>query len=357
MTRIAAVGDIMLGDSAITVGFGMRSRYPGKSIEAVFQALSPRLQAADIAIGNLECPLTRSGIGKSRLLRDQMRGEVAYAAALKAVGFTALAIGNNHAMQHGEEGFASTVSALRAAGLEVLGLRGVGGWHCEPVVHNSEGGRTTCLLAYSWRPRQYGYGDPPYAEVNPDHVIADVKRARANHSAVIVSIHWGVEFVPLPSEPEQQFAYRLCGAGADLILGHHPHVIRPVEQHGSSFIAYSLGNCATDMLWQEELRVGLLLEARLEPRPVALGLTTLRAQDDLRVRLGPAAAITEAVAALNLDAYFDRSAAALRRQRMAAYKYLAANIHRYPPVVLTQLLASTFGNKIASVGSRIFGGK
>ena len=357
MIRIAAVGDLMLGDSAITVGFGVRSRYGGMRLAEVFRELSPRLSAADVAIGNLECVLSQGGEGRSRWARDQMRGDRAYARVLREAGFSAIGVANNHALQHGEAAFWETVSALREEGLLVIGLRGTEPWHTDPVTYTHSSGATAAILGYSWRPRQYGHGRPPYAEVNPASVLADVARARALTDSVVVSLHWGEEFVDQPSAEEVSLARALAEGGADLVLGHHPHVVRPFELHGDSVIGYSLGNCATDMLWQPALRRGALIEAALSPRPTDVRVCSIAVADDYRIsvaREGVGVA-PGSVLPLDADAYREVSGRAILAQRAAAYRYAASNANRYPPSVLASLFAATLRNKSLTAIRRLKG--
>jgi hypothetical protein len=81
----------------------------------------------------------------------------------------------------------------------------------------------------------------------------------------IVSLHWGDEFVPLPSPYQQQLAHRLVDGGANLILGHHPHVLQLVEEYKGALIAYSLGNFIFDQRWGPEVETGVILDVELSP--------------------------------------------------------------------------------------------
>jgi poly-gamma-glutamate synthesis protein (capsule biosynthesis protein) len=280
---------------------------------------------------------------------------VAYARVLREAGFTAIAVANNHATQHGEAGFTATVAALRAEGLLVAGLAGTPPWHAEPVKYTHASGGSIALLAYSWRPRQYGEGRVPYAEVNAAAVLGDVRRAREGHDSVIVSLHWGEEFVEQPSREEVRFAHSLAEQGADLVLGHHPHVVRPVERRGTAVIAYSLGNAVTDMLWLESLRAGILLEADLSPRPGEVRVTPIRVDLLYRSRLGDASLDRAAgiVAGLDTGAYRAAHQSGLTRQRTASYWYAARNALRYPPSVLATLVGTTLRNKARSLARRM----
>lgn len=338
----------MLGDSATVVGFGLRSCYPGSTLAEVLSALAPRLRSADLAIGNLECPITNQGVGSSRWARNQMRGEVEYAQVLRNAGFSAIGIANNHAVQHGEEGFAATVAALRAAGLLVLGLRGRAPWLAEPATVQARDGSSVAVLGYSWRPRQYGSGPPPYAEVDPPGVLGDIGRARASHDSVVVSLHWGEEFVNQPSVDEVAFARAMTEQGADLVLGHHPHVVRPVERFGGSIVAFSLGNAVSDMAWMDPLREGLLLETELDPRAGPVTLTRMYSDERYRVRLGgeTGMAFPPPLAPLDTEAYSAACQAGIARQRAASYRYTLKNGYRFPPAVLATLVVQTLRNKL-----------
>jgi gamma-polyglutamate biosynthesis protein CapA len=355
MIRVAAVGDLMVGDSSTAVGFGFRSRLPGVKLSAALAGLAPRLQSADIVIGNLECPLVPVGSGPSRWAQDQMRGDPEYARVFRQAGFTAIAVANNHAVQHGASGFAATVGYLRAEGIGVIGVRGEPPWQVDPVSYTHRSGSKVAMLGYSWRPRQFGTGVPPYAEVDPPAVLADIARARATHDSVIVSLHWGEEFVSQPSQEEVGFAHALVDRGADLVLGHHPHVTRPVERRQGSVIAYSLGNALADMLWMEQLRRGLLLEVELCPRPAGVRLTELRIDDSYgsQVLTEVNEIVDSPIAGLDANSYRAAIDAGLSAQRAALYKYTLRNLTRFPVDIVLSLIHSTARNKLESLTSRL----
>ena len=349
-----AVGDIMLGDSAICVGFGFHSRHPLDASPAL-AAVAPLLRRGDVVFGNLECLLTRAGRGATRFRADQMRGDPEYARILRSVGFTALSVANNHAMQHGIEGFKETVESLERAGIACVGLRGEDGWSATPVIQRNEGGLTIGMLGYSWRPRQYDLATPPYAEGDVHAVVEDVRRLAATVDVVVVSLHWGEEFLASPSTAEVDAAHRIVDAGAALIVGHHPHVVRPVERYGRGVICYSLGNFVTDMLWQPALRTGGILECRLrragllEPK-----VSSTRVDDSYAPIAGTRAiALHEGpVAGVSETEYVKAVAKSVSRQRRAAYLYALRHVHRYPAKVLAELIGTTVRNKLAALVSR-----
>ena len=351
-----AVGDIMLGDSAPCVGFGFHSRYPGDA-SAAFSPLTPLLQRGEVVMGNLECVLARTGLGSTRHRSDQMRGDPGYASNLRLAGFTAMSVANNHATQHGISAFESTVECLEAAGIRCVGLRGKDEWCAEPVVQTTRNGLRVGLLGYSWRPRQYDTGQPPYAEGDVEAVVRDVVRLRLSTDAVVVSLHWGEEFLNLPSVGEVAAGRRIIDAGASVIVGHHPHVVRPVERYGGGIICYSLGNFVTDMIWQPVLRSGAVLECRLSPAGVFdLGMSSTRVDSAFRARLAtvPPRIGNGSVSGLAEPEYRAGVGRSVRRQRLAVYAYAARNLGRYPPTVLTELVASILRNKVYGLISSDF---
>ncbi len=350
--RVVAVGDLQLGDSPTCVGFGFASRYGPDTISRVFRDVMSGLADADLVFGNLEAPLSMRGRQEGSLASMQLRGDPGYAAALRAAGFTVLNVANNHAVQHGAEVFRDSVDAVQRAGIAVCGVRGTAPWTSAPVTLIAAG-RRVGVLGYCLRPRQYGNDTPPYAEGTPEGMEADIARLRAESDAVIVSLHWGEEFVPVPSVDETRLGRSLIDAGASIVLGHHPHVVRPVESYRDGIIAYSLGNFVGDMVWYPPFRTGAMLRATLRGATVqdaaVLG-TSLRS--DFRPRLSgiqTAPLPSEQIPALEPEPYAQAIRETWRRQRGAAYWYTFSRPWRFPPRILAQLVARTLRNKLAGL--------
>jgi phenylacetate-CoA ligase len=357
--RLRLVGDLMLGDSAICVGFGFGSAYSAtSSLQSALSGTAGLLRGADLVLGNLETPLTAGSQQTGQWRRNQMRGRPEVAAVLREIGFTHFNIANNHAMQHGLEAFAETVRSLRAAGIAPIGLRGQDGWACEPVVH--EGPESVGLLGYCLRPRQYSLDDPPFAEGPEEAILADVARLSKQADTVAVSLHWGEEFVGRPSRDELVLARRITEAGAALVWGHHPHVVRPVvwQGSGSAATAYSLGNFLADMIWHEETRHGLVLDALVSSgRVQALSAISVRLDGRfLPVSQDPGfIAIDPGVEADPMDQESYRSAVqrTVRAQRLDAYRFALRRFHRFAPGVLSELALTTLRNKVGTLLGRI----
>lgn len=353
---IAAVGDLQLGDSAICVGYGLHSRYPdADGARRLFGETAEWLDGADIVFGNLECVLAARGAGDSALARDQMRGAPAYAEVLREQGFTVLNVANNHAMQHGELAFQASVARLREAGIVPIGLKGEGPWSSAPHRLTARDGTRVGIVGWSRRPRQYGHGPVPYAQADDATIRADVARLAAEVDHVVVSLHWGEEFVTQPSEGEVAFARSLVDAGARLILGHHPHVARPVERHGDALIVYSLGNYVADMVWYDVLRHGLLLRCRLDDAGATLeeGWATFIGDDFVPRRAArPGVTPVTGIAGLPPDEYDAAVRATVREQQLASYRFAAANVARYRPSVLGHMVWATLRNKVSGALAR-----
>jgi poly-gamma-glutamate synthesis protein (capsule biosynthesis protein) len=312
---------------------------------------------ADILFGNLESTLVAPMAGDANRASLQMRGNPRFATDLKRAGFDVLNVANNHAVQHGDETFFSTVATVRAAGIVACGVRGTDGWASEPALVEASGTRIG-FLAYCARPRQYGQAVPPYAEGTPEEIRADVARLRSTGVSVVVSMHWGEEFVPVPSEGEVSLGRSIIDAGASLIIGHHPHVTRAAERYKNGVIAYSLGNFIGDMTWYAPFRTGSILRASITEGGVEdAAITPTRLSHDYRPTIaGAAIPIGDTqMQGMRADEYTRAIDETISRQRMAAYRYAVVNLRRTPVPILKQLVTQTISNKLSGVGARLFG--
>ncbi len=355
MFTVAAVGDLILGDSAISVGHGFRSRYPTRdSVERLLTPPSRPLQGADIVFGNLEVALSARAFDPALWSSAQMRADPSLAHALATIGFNVLNIANNHANQHGDDSFYETIAALRSAGILCCGVRGEAPWKCAPAVTATREGERVGILGYCLRPRQFSPATPPYAEGTSDAIIADVRRIREETDGVVVSLHWGEEFVDAPSESEVALGHAIADAGASVILGHHPHVVRPIERYGSAIVAHSLGNWVSDMTWYAPLRHGVVLRLSVEAGCATVaraeGTYLTSALEPTPNPTAPLRAVdTGGLRALDDDAYARAVARTIRAHRRASYAYAIRNLYRYPTTILCQLLLRTARNKLASL--------
>lgn len=235
--RVIAVGDIMLGGTAAPELATLGYDYP-------FALIGDVLRRGDIVFGNLEGPLTSRG-QPARDKRYIFRSPPARVVpALKAAGFNVMSLANNHMLDYGVEGLQDSMDALAAAGIHYAGA----GMHANAArapalieVH----GRRFAVLAYSLTLPEEFYAAPTRpgtAFGHEAHVRSDVAQARQGADAVIVSFHWGQEGTTVLREYQQRVGRAAIDAGAQIVVGHHPHILQGVECYGGGVILYSLGN-------------------------------------------------------------------------------------------------------------------
>jgi len=251
---MAMVGDVALGNHPKAPGFGFYSRYSKGIPRDLARRVLPPGSSPQVVLGNLEFALaTDAGLARTDVC---CLGSVSYISFLREAGFTVVNVANNHSWQHGPEVFRQTVKSLRGAGLKVVGIPD----DFDPAGFLRIQGQTVAILGCSARPRQGFATRPDYNEFEKAQFLERIRDARRHSDLVCVSIHWGEEFVLIPSAHEREIAHEIIDAGAGLVVGHHPHVLREIECYKEGVIAYSLGNFIGDMIWNPRTReTGCLL--------------------------------------------------------------------------------------------------
>jgi poly-gamma-glutamate synthesis protein (capsule biosynthesis protein) len=333
------------------VGFGFRSIVSRESLVGALADFRSVVGPSDISFANLETPLSDVGLDRTARRSRQLRGVPAYAPVLRSAGFTILNVANNHSLEHGREAFLDSVSRIESLGIAVCGQRGVDGWSSRPAILTVNGMRIGAI-GFTLRPAG-DTTDRPHAEPTEEEILRDVACLRADVDCVIVSLHWGEEFVLVPSTKEVELAHAIVDAGASVILGHHPHVARPVERYRGAVIAYSLGNFAADMVWHDPLRRGLVLDCELVPGGVAQArVYQSRIDNSFLPRVSRADSpplIQSTVAALPPDEYRREARDTVRAQRRALYRYTVRNAWRFDPRMLVDLAVRTARGKVAGL--------
>ena len=241
----------------------------------MFARVSGLLKRSDVVFGQLETTLSERGspVPHTRLA---MRSTPATATALHAAGFHVLSFAGNHCMDWGREAFEDTLTCTRAAGLKLCGAGLTPTAARAPAIVEANGIRCAFLAYSSVMP--YGYwaeGERPgcapmraftvYEQIESDQpgtpsrthtfahredlaaLCADVRLAREAADHVAVSFHWGIHFVPrVIADYQRDVAHAAIEAGADVILGHHPHILNGIDFHRGKPIFYSLGNFAIE---------------------------------------------------------------------------------------------------------------
>jgi Bacterial capsule synthesis protein PGA_cap len=239
---VAMVGDMMLGTDY------PQNHLPDDDGASFLAAVAPILRAADIAIGNLEGVLLDGGTPAKTCTNPAacylFRSPSRYAQHFVNAGFDVLSLANNHARDFGEDGRTATMRTLDEYG----------------ILHSGREGDFASLTVHRLRVAVLAYAVTQESNLLHDYAKAadTIARYAASHDIVVVSFHGGaeggnVERVPFAEEEHYgeprgdvaRFGRLVVDAGADLVFGHGPHVVRGMELYKDRLIAYSLGNFAT----------------------------------------------------------------------------------------------------------------
>jgi len=236
---LVAVGDLLMHQDV------KRAARENGGFQALWGDLSPLFDEADLVFGNLETPIAPTSGGPGRPFIFNAPEELP--GALKASGFTVLATANNHAYDQGTQGVTETLGRLETAGLVGIGS-GRDQTQAERLCILERKGIKIAFLAFTdlFNTNLNHEGKGPWVRPLNASSPDAVKAARMLADLVVVSVHWGVEYEHQPRPRQRDMAFRLIGAGADLVIGHHPHVLQPlewVEADGrKGAVAFSLGN-------------------------------------------------------------------------------------------------------------------
>lgn len=249
----------------------------------VLGPLAPVLQRADVAVVNLETPIV--------VLKKPETGEMVFNArpallgALKRVGVDVATFANNHCLDQHREGITATRAWLDEAGLLTAGAGADAPTAWTPLVLEKQGLRIGILAVTRWLNGFNNKKDEtqphvpavPYATEpiiggrKVDELLATIRQRAAEVDVLIVSIHWGTEYKFAPAAEDRKLAQQLLDAGAFAVIGHHPHVLQPVEflersQGGKGLVVFSLGNLVSNQDFDDvngAKRDGLLMELEL----------------------------------------------------------------------------------------------
>lgn len=236
---LTAVGDILLDR-------GVERTIERNGFDSIFSDTKNILRQSDITFGNLECPLSKRGSPSNQ--KYTFRAHPKYASMLKQAGFDVLSIANNHSMDYGNKALSDTIDALKDADILPIGYSKNRMTAVKPQIINKNGIKIG-FLAYNDVPF-YDVDKMPNGltinNVNMNTIANDIKAAGKLCDIQIISFHWGIEYMKYPTNRQRQLA-RLCiDSGADLILGHHPHVLQPTEIYKGKTIIYSMGGFLWD---------------------------------------------------------------------------------------------------------------
>lgn len=275
LARVAFVGDVMLAETEGT----------GRAVAAgadPFAKVRAWLAQADLRVANFESSAGTSGRpdpAKPYSFRTAQPALARFAEVFEAAG-----VANNHALDFGRQDFVETLDALGRAGTVPFGGgRDLARAH-RAAVFERRGVRIALLGYLDFFPRWFAAGPdlPGVAWLDEDQAALDIARARADGADVVIVVpHWGVEHEPTANARQRRLARALIDAGADAVIGGHPHVVQDHEVYRDRPIVHSLGNFVFDGFEDDDARTGWLLLADIDRRGVrALATRVVRMDDD-----------------------------------------------------------------------------
>ena len=231
---IAAIGDIGLVGSA-------RARAAREGWDAPFEPLRAALTEADQAFANLEFPIgERAWVRPGRA--DEFFQDAEVPAALARAGVRIVSLANNHMMDCGDAGLVRSLELCRAAGLTPIGAGRDLAEARTPARTLVRGERVVWLAYGTAADDAAGVDRAGIAPLEPSLVAEDLARWRAEADVLVVSAHWGSMYVDFPPPRVTEAAGALLTAGADIVIGHHPHVLQGAQRRGRGLVLYSLGD-------------------------------------------------------------------------------------------------------------------
>jgi poly-gamma-glutamate synthesis protein (capsule biosynthesis protein) len=236
-----AVGDILLDRDVRKVIEQNGIIYP-------FESIAEIIKENDLAFFNMECPLANYSDGYPINKKYSFRAEPQYLKGLKYAGFNLASIANNHTIDFGKSGFLKTIEILNNDSIFTTG-GGVNQDEAFKPLLIEKNGETFALfgmLEFLLEGTTFNESQPYPAFGNIDKLCNEIRQLNSDIDNIIVSFHWGQENAVIPTSKQVEFAHKVVDAGADLVLGHHPHVLQSIETYKGKLILYSLGNFVFD---------------------------------------------------------------------------------------------------------------
>ncbi|MBI5221141.1 MAG: CapA family protein [Candidatus Liptonbacteria bacterium] len=257
--RMLLTGDIMLGRS-------VQTQWESRGTDFTFARIRPDFVGQDLIMGNLEGPILENAphtpTGSTRFSFPS-----AAVGMLKSAGFSAVSLANNHSFDYGKAGYEETGQLLDRAGIGHFG---------HPLKIDTD------QSAYQVRVRDntvrllaVNATFPSFSLAQATTTVAEMKSLMPT-AYVVVLIHWGEEYQLQANQIQQNIAHALINAGADTVVGHHPHVVENIEVYRGRPIFYSLGNFIFDQYFATETQRGLLLKTEIYPMRAAYELVPVK---------------------------------------------------------------------------------
>jgi len=260
---LMAVGDIMLSRHV------EEKMFHNQDYTLPFSDLWDKLMIAHITFGNLESPFYDKG---PRITEGMsFKAEPEAIEGLELAGFDVLSLANNHSLNQGAAGLDYTIDYLKQKGLVTIGAGKDFTTAHKPAVITTEDQTTFGFLAYSYASHNdITGGNNVVAGLDLRKANKDIKDLEKKADIIIVSMHAGTEYTHQPNWQQKEFVRGVIDAGADLVIGHHPHWVQKVEQYQNGWIFYSLGNFVFDQEWSRETKEGVILKVVWQDKKIKL---------------------------------------------------------------------------------------
>ncbi len=235
-TSLLCLGDILTAKA-------VEKRIITNGIEYPFKKVKEKIDSFDLVFGNLETSISDRG----QAIEDKaftFRMSPKAADSLKQIKLNIVSLANNHLLDFGEDAMFDTFKFLKKNNILYSGA-GENLKKARKPVKISMKGTNYVFLSYCERPPVSYYATDKKggtAPLNPKLIIEDIKKYKKSNNVVLISLHWGIERTATPRKDQIKTAHAIIDAGADGIIGHHPHVPQSIEIYKNKPILYSLGN-------------------------------------------------------------------------------------------------------------------
>ncbi len=261
--HLGFVGDIMVDRS-------VRSSVVrnGGDYNFLFENIKDDLKNYDFLFGNLEGPV--SDAGKKVGSKYSFRMDPKILPVLKNVGFKAVSVANNHIGDFGPKAMADTFSRLETVGIEPVG-GGASTTEAYKPRYFEINGLKIAIIGASEFGKGYTEATEKYAGIaiiDKKRLASSTKEAKVKSDFVIISLHFGTEYQAEPNDFQKEIAEFLIDNGANLVVGHHPHVLEPLLSYRGGYIAYSLGNFIFDQDFSSSTMNSAILDVVVENKKI-----------------------------------------------------------------------------------------
>ena len=259
---MACVGDVMCGDSFYNLGQGCASVIKKYKSDFLDKEIAVLFHRHDIVFGNMESPISDHGKNSFSLRSLHMRASSEVAPLLSQWGFTVFNVANNHILEHGRQAAIETVEHLERQGIVVVGVGEQGFESSIQIKKIKVRDAEIIFMALCLKDEKYAFS----GGCNTEEFLETITKY-CIYGPVIVSVHWGNEFIDRPADSIKFLGRAMIDCGATAVIGHHPHVVQGIEQYKDGLIAYSLGNFIFDS-FDPECRWSLILSLEIKHKKV-----------------------------------------------------------------------------------------